>query len=231
GPRLRGARLPVLVAPQPVSADPSAALPPRQGGGDSRRASLSRPGVQSLPLFRRDAARRPGGDRAGLRDTGADGAEPLPPHSGGASSPWHRGAAGDAGRGDRGGGGVRAGPADPGRARLQPLRRDQALGVGGVPRAGHAVRNRAVPTDPLRKLSSVSLKPGARGTAWPAPLRTSRRASSRSASASQSVSSPRWCPPETTMTGIPEAAIASRSGRASLGERPPLAASTASWPS
>ncbi len=56
--RLRGAGLPGLVAPQPLGADPGAALPPRQGAGDPGRAALPRPRLQPLPLLRRHAARR-----------------------------------------------------------------------------------------------------------------------------------------------------------------------------
>ena len=47
GPGLRGARLPGLVAAQPLGADPGAALPPGQGGRDARRAALPRSGLQS----------------------------------------------------------------------------------------------------------------------------------------------------------------------------------------
>ena len=84
GARLRGAGLPGLVAPQPLGADPGAALPPRQGGGDPGRAALPRPRLQPLPLLRRHAAGRPRGDREGLRAARADGAEPLPPLARGA---------------------------------------------------------------------------------------------------------------------------------------------------
>ena len=84
GARLRGAGLPGLVAAQPLGADPGAALPPRQGERDPGRAALPRPGLQSLPLLRGDAARRPRRDREGLRAARADGAEPLPPLAGGA---------------------------------------------------------------------------------------------------------------------------------------------------
>ena len=58
---------------------------------------------------------------------------------GGAGPPGDRAAAGDAGRGDRGGGGVRAGAADARRAHVPALRRDQAAGVGRLPGAGHSV--------------------------------------------------------------------------------------------
>ena len=78
-PGLRGAGLPRLVAPQPLGADPGAALPPRQGGRDPGRAALPRPRLQPLPLLRRHAAGGPGRDREGLRAARADGAEPLPP--------------------------------------------------------------------------------------------------------------------------------------------------------
>ena len=42
------------------------------------------------------------------------------------------------------------------RAHLQPLHRDQAPGVGGLPRAGHAVGARALPGDPVGTASSGS---------------------------------------------------------------------------
>ena len=57
----------------------------------------------------------------------------------------HRAAAGDARRGDRADGRVRARAAHARRAHVQPLRRDQAPGVGGLPRPGHAVGARALP--------------------------------------------------------------------------------------
>ena len=101
GPGLRGARLPGLVAAQPLGADPGAALSPRQGAGDPRRAALPRPGLQPLPLLRRDAARRPRGDREGLRAARADGAEPLPPDARGARAAGDRAAAREPRRGDR----------------------------------------------------------------------------------------------------------------------------------
>ena len=85
------------------------------------------------------------GDREGLRAARADGAEPLPPDPGGAPAARHRAAARDPGRGDRGRGGVRAGAAHARRAHLQALHRDQAPGVGGLPRAGHPVGDRALP--------------------------------------------------------------------------------------
>ena len=50
----------------------------------------------------------------------------------------HRAAARDARRGDRADRRVRARAAHARRAHVQPLRRDQAPGVGGLPRAGHA---------------------------------------------------------------------------------------------
>ena len=65
-PGYRGAGLPGLVAPQPLGADPGAALPPRQGGRDPRRAALPRPRLQPLPLLRRDAAGGPRRGREGL---------------------------------------------------------------------------------------------------------------------------------------------------------------------
>ena len=56
---------------------------------------------------------------------------------------------GDARRGDRAHRRVRARAAHARRAHLQPLRRDQAPGVGGLPRPGHALGARAVPLDPV----------------------------------------------------------------------------------
>ena len=61
----------------------------------------------------------------------------------------HRAAAGDARRGDRADRAVRAGPAHARRAHLQPLRRDQAPGVGGLPRPGHALGARPLPEHPV----------------------------------------------------------------------------------
>ena len=68
---------------------------------------------------------------------------------GGAEAAGHRAAPGDARRGDRADGGVGARAAHLRRAHLQPLRRDQAAGVGGLPRAGHAVGARPLPVDPV----------------------------------------------------------------------------------
>ena len=61
----------------------------------------------------------------------------------------HRAAPRDARRGDRADGRVRARAAHARRAHVQPLRRDQAPGVGGLPRAGHAVGDGAVPARPV----------------------------------------------------------------------------------
>ena len=67
---------------------------------------------------------------------------------------------GDARRGDRADRRVRAVPARARRARVQPLHRDQARRVGGLPGPGHALGARALPVDPLR---------GRRGTREGAP--------------------------------------------------------------
>ena len=64
----------------------------------------------------------------------------------------HRAAARDPGRGDRAHRGVRARAAHLRRAHVQPLRRDQAAGVGGLPRPGHPVGARPVPAGPLSRL-------------------------------------------------------------------------------
>ena len=111
--RLRGAGLPRLVAAQPLGADPGAALPPGQGGGDPRRAALprSRPATPTCasPAMLHGGPR---GDREGLRAAGADGAEPLPPDPRGARPARDRAAARDPRRGDRDRRRVRAGAAD-----------------------------------------------------------------------------------------------------------------------
>ena len=107
------------------------------------------PACNPVPDVRGAAAGRAGGDREGLRAARADGEEPLPPVAGRPEAPGHRAAAGDARRGDRDHRRVRARPAHVRRAHLQPLRRDQAPGVGGLPSPGHALGARAVPVDPL----------------------------------------------------------------------------------
>ena len=109
------------------------------------------PACNPVPHVRGAAAGRPGGHRARLRAARADGEEPLPPLPGRAPAARHRAAAGDAGRGDRGHRRVRARAPHARRAHLQPLRGDQAPGVGGLPRAGHAVGARALPRDSLNK--------------------------------------------------------------------------------
>ena len=80
--RLRGAGLRRLVAPQPLGADPGAALPPRQGAGDALRDPQPGPVLQPVPVLRGLAAGGPRGDREGLRAARADGAQPLPPVAG-----------------------------------------------------------------------------------------------------------------------------------------------------
>ena len=137
GAGLRGAGLLRVVAPQPLGARARAALPPRQGAGHANGAALPRPGLQPLPDLRDPARRGARGHREGLRAARADGEEPVPHQPGGAEAARHRAAAGDARRGDRADRPVRARPAHVRRAHLQPLRRDQAAGVGGLPRAGH----------------------------------------------------------------------------------------------
>ena len=138
GARLRGAGVRRLVAPQPLGARARAAVPPRQGAGDADGAALPGPGVQPLPDLRRAAAGGPGGHREGLRAARADGEEPLPPLARRAAPAGHRAAARDARRGDRADRRVGARAAHARRAHVQPLRRDQAPGVGRLPRAGHA---------------------------------------------------------------------------------------------
>ena len=115
-----------------------------QGG-----APLSRPRLQPLPVLRGDAPRRARGDREGLRAARADGAEPLPPGARGPPPARDRAAPGEPRRGDRDRGRVRAGPADARRAHVQPLHRDQAGRVGGLPGPGDPVGDPAVPAGPL----------------------------------------------------------------------------------
>ena len=76
-PGLRGAGVRRLVAAQPLGVHPGAAVSPRHGEGDSRRDPLPRPLLQPVPGLRRPAARRPGGDRAGLRAARSDGDQPV----------------------------------------------------------------------------------------------------------------------------------------------------------
>ena len=68
---------------------------------------------------------------------------------GGARAARHRAAAGDARRGDRDRRRVGAGAADARRAHVQALRRDQAPGVGRLPRPGHPLGDREVPAGAL----------------------------------------------------------------------------------
>ena len=138
GAGLRGAGLLRLVAAQPLRARAGAALPPGQGAGDAHGAALSGPGLQPVPDLRGAAGGRARGDREGLRAARADGEEPVPHQPGGAAPARHRAASRDARRGDRADRGVGARAAHVRRAHLQPLRRDQAAGVGGLSRPGHA---------------------------------------------------------------------------------------------
>src|SRR5207302_1195643 len=75
---VRGAGLCRVVTAQPLGADPDPALQARFRAGNTRGASLPRSRVQPLPHLLLSAARRPRGDRAGLRAARADGDEPLP---------------------------------------------------------------------------------------------------------------------------------------------------------
>ena len=130
GARIRGAGLLRLVAAKPLRAGPGPDVPPGQGAGDALRAALPRSLVQSLPDVRGDAARRAGGNRAGLRVPGADGDEPLRAHPRRARGARNRAAPGDARRGDRGAGGLGAGPQGARRPHLRALRRPEASRSG-----------------------------------------------------------------------------------------------------
>ena len=134
-----------LVAPQPLGPDPHPALQARQRAGDAGGDPLPRPGVQPVPHVRGAPARRPRGNRAGLRAPAADGEQPLQAQRGGAKGARHRRAARDSRRGDRRAGRVR--PRAPGarRPHLRQLRQAQAPGVGRVPRPAHPVGAGEVP--------------------------------------------------------------------------------------
>ena len=100
-PGLRGACVRRLVAAEPLGPDPDPALQARRRAGDAGGDPLSRPGLQPVPDVRRPAARRPRGDRAGLRAARSDGDEPLPPDRRAAEGARDRLAPGDPRRGDR----------------------------------------------------------------------------------------------------------------------------------
>ena len=139
GARLRGAGVRGLVAAQPLGAGARAAVSPRPGARDADGAALPRPGVQPVPDLRGAAAGRARGDRARLRAARPDGEEPLPPVARRAPPAGDRAAARDARRGDRADRRVRARAAHARRAHVQPLHRDQAPGVGRLPRPGHSL--------------------------------------------------------------------------------------------
>ena len=146
---LRGAGVLRVVAPQPLGAGAGAALPPRQGAGHAHGAALPGPGVQPLPDLRDPAGGRARGHREGLRAARADGEEPLP-HV----SPDDRRRLGieqlpeTLGEADRAHRRVRAGAPHLRRAHLQPLRGDQAAGVGGLPGPGLPVGAGPLPVSP-----------------------------------------------------------------------------------
>src|SRR5205823_13609867 len=85
------------------------------------------------------------GDRAGLRAPGPDGDEPVPPDAGAAEGTGNRLAAGDAGRGNRRAGRLRARAHRVRAAHLRPLRRAQTQGVGRVSRPALGLGAGAVP--------------------------------------------------------------------------------------
>ena len=130
---------------------------PGQERDDAGRAALPRSGLQPVPDLRRPASRRAGGDREGLRAAPADGDQPLRPDPRGAGARRHRQPARDPGRGHRAGRRQRAAPEVPGRAHPFPLRRAEARGVGGLPRAGHPLRGRALPAAAVSETGAVGL--------------------------------------------------------------------------
>ena len=111
------------------------------GKEKATRAEIRCPDPSCNPYlaFAGAAPRRPRGHRARLRAARSDGDQPLRADDARAAVAGHRVAARVAGRGDRGGRGVRAGRegARPGAAR--PAGRAEAPRVGRVPRAAHAV--------------------------------------------------------------------------------------------
>ena len=111
------------------------------------RASRTRVEVRSLDsacnpylAFALMLARRPQGHRGGLRPAAGRRGRRLVADRGRAPGDGHRAAAGVAERGDRVMEQQRARRRDPRRARLRLLPAQQARGVGGLPRPGHAVR-------------------------------------------------------------------------------------------
>ena len=114
------------------------------------------PGLQPVSHLRGAAARRPRGNRAGLRARGADGLEPLPPLRRGAAGARDRRAAGHARRGSRGARDLRADEEGARRPHPRALRRDQAAGVGRVPDPADAVGARPVPGGALKRLDFTS---------------------------------------------------------------------------
>ena len=188
-PGLRGAGVRRVVAAQSVRADQDPALQAGLGAGDARRDPLPGPGLQPVPRLRRAAARRPGGDREGLRAAGRDDDEPLPPVRGRAEGARHRGAARLARRGDRGARGLRADALGARRPHLPALRRAQAPRVGRVPDPGERVGAREVP----ERRSDTWARPVGRGRprlyspvrSGAVPLRTGQRPPNGASSAVQ----------------------------------------------
>ena len=125
---------------------------PGQGGGHPRRAALPRPRLQPLPVLRGDAAGRASrGSRTATsspsrwsrtsttcrpRSAQQRGIEQLPEN---------------ARRGDRDRRRVGAGPADPRRAHLQALHRDQARASGTTTGSGSRPGRSPVPAGPLTR--------------------------------------------------------------------------------
>ena len=77
GPRLRGARVHQLGAPQPHRAHPRAAVRAGQGEHRPRRAAQPGPRRQPVPCLRRHARRRPRRHREGLRPAAGRRAQHL----------------------------------------------------------------------------------------------------------------------------------------------------------
>ena len=161
-PGLRGAGVHRLVAAQPLRARAGAGVPPRQGEGDADGAPLPGSVVQPLPDVRGAAARGPRGDREGLRAPGRRssatsttstrrtgsrmGISHLPESLGEAIEEMAHSELVERALGA---------------AHLLALRRPQARGVGRLPRAGHAVGDRALPGDQLQGLALPATPRGA----------------------------------------------------------------------
>ena len=131
-PRLRGARLQVLGAQQPLRARARAAAEEGQERLDAHRVPRARPGVQPVPRVLSDARGRAQGDRRGLRAAARSDRQHLRAHRRRAARRRHHAAAGVAARRARRDGALGADGRGARRARVRELPREQAAGVDRV---------------------------------------------------------------------------------------------------